>query len=232
MKKMTLTTAALTALLAASTTTSVFAEDAVPAPAYSTGKAILTEDVKPTDPVDPTDPGTGNDGPLSLDTVPSYDFGSKALEGGDTIFNTPKVLLADGTYADKDGHVQVTDKRGTGAGWKLTVKYVAGADGSATTTNEAWTSTDGLHIKGALLELPAATWLNTNDEAVGAPDLTKAASITDADVDYASASKDLGMGTWIGTVTSANVKLTVPQGNKVGDYKANLQWTLTDAAQA
>ncbi|GKQ43306.1 hypothetical protein RD055328_12290 [Companilactobacillus sp. RD055328] len=236
MKKMTLTTAALLAVLATSTTTtSVFAEDvAVPEPAHSKGHVIVDPDDGETKPVDPTDPGTGNKGPLSLDNVPSFDFDHVKIGGtasNDTL----------------NEHLQTSDKRGTGAGWTVNVKYV-GAQGDkakneawATLADgeSAWTATvDGAEVKGqgfvfnmtefAPVTVDGAT-VSYNEGAAPTTGIS-IANVSNVDQKIAEAGKDAGMGTWVQAEATA-ATLTVPGNNKAGDYTANLEWSIVSAPQ-
>lgn len=83
---------------------------------------------KPIKPVDPTVPGgepnPGTQGPLSIDFASSLDFGTQEITS-----RTEYYQAASQKYTDFDGEdgegpnfVQVTDNRGTEAGWSLSVK--------------------------------------------------------------------------------------------------------------
>jgi len=71
----------------------------------------------PTDPENPDKPGpgpgTGNSGPLTIDMVPHFDFGIHEVELGNQTYPTVSSLN------DLAHFVQVTDRRGTNAGWTL-----------------------------------------------------------------------------------------------------------------
>lgn len=237
-----LVSASALALLAISATSPVFAADGTPvAPqdAHSTAKVGIEEGTNtdptnpadpmdpdnPVDPGDPTNPGTGFSGPLSIDFVSNLDFGSKELNpGGTTEF---------GLDEKAKPTVQVTDKRNTGAGWTLSVRLAADATGTpATDMDTVWTSaTDKL--KGAVLTLPEATSaaVAANNQSA-APSDSEITSVNGSSQVVTTADKDQGMGSWRSNFDNAGVKLTVPAGNKAGDYTANLTWELVDAAKA
>lgn len=239
MKMTKLTTLTLAALTVASISTPVFAADA-PQAAGSTGHVIVDagDDKTPTDPTDPDDkPGTGNTGLLTLDAVPSLDFGHGSIDGADKTFDIASI---NGKEAKKTADVQVTDKRATGEGWTVFVQYGTVADKTTVTptdTDAAWVdgTDDTLKLKGVKLVLPtaAAAWTLNGDDVT-----TDGAPVGDADVTVsgdaakvATADTDKGMGTWLGRMAADATKLTIPQGNKKGDYTANLVWTMAATPQ-
>ncbi|MGE7696796.1 WxL domain-containing protein [Lysinibacillus sp. NPDC094177] len=81
---------------------------------------------KPVNPVDPTDPegpkpGTGS--PLGLDFVSSLDFGINEISNKEKIYYANAQVLNSGEGSKYvPNYAQISDNRGTNAGWKLTVK--------------------------------------------------------------------------------------------------------------
>ena len=80
-----------------------------------------TEPLDPTDEDNPTDEPTHNKGPLSLDYVSSIDFGTQKI-------NMYKKEIYESTSLKP--FIQITDNRGTGAGWKVTAAASSFNDGS------------------------------------------------------------------------------------------------------
>lgn len=138
-------------------------------------------------------------------TVPSFDFGSHQVSSTAQTYNA----TAAGTLA-------VTDLRGTGAGWNVTVKQKG-----------ALTSTSGHTLTAAQLKLDQGTTTNSNNETVTATAQTltvgTAAKVFDATVNNGNGVSTL---TWATTQTH----LEVPAGTtqKAEEYTATLEWTLND----
>ena len=80
------------------------------------------------DPNNPEDDPTGNNGPLSLDYVSSIDFGTQKV-----------VINKEQTYESTSlkPFIQITDNRGTGAGWKVTAAASSFNDGTKDTLSGA-----------------------------------------------------------------------------------------------
>lgn len=122
----------LTTLLIAGSTLATLAHADTTATYTSNGTVTFTQNTSPTNPVDPSnptqpvtpvDPGGGTPqpptaGPLSIDFASSFDFGSHPV-GTSGIVYAAAQKLSDGTT--RDNYVQVTDHRGTAAGWSLSV---------------------------------------------------------------------------------------------------------------
>lgn len=93
----------------------------------STAKIGLTAQdpdhpVGPIDPIDPDDnppsnDPTGNTGDLRIDYMSKIDFGKQTISGKTETYTAQKPALTT--------EVQVSDLRGTGAGWNLQVNYDA-----------------------------------------------------------------------------------------------------------
>lgn len=221
--------------------------------ATATFTANTTNPVDPVDPTDPTKPldpkpGDGDNGAnsgagLSLIYAPGkLDFGSheidvinnqsyKALTGSDgstvTMGSTSKVGL------------QVSDQRGTNAGWTLSVAAADGTDGNLST------------LKGATVSLPAGTVISSGSEASNGSTGGNGAVGQAVELDLGSqASTSAGAsftGTTSGNVMTATdksgagitsdlldpaaVKLNVVANTAAATtYKGVLNWTLTSSA--
>jgi len=132
-------------------------------------------------------------------------------------------------FTFKDGttgpnYVQVTDKRGSQAGWNLSV-----------TQNGQLKTTDDDELIGASLSMTDGALISTVDNKY-APELTATnVLIPDQKAPLMNAEKGKGMGTWLykfGTDTNTDaakaVTLSVP-GKSVKlakEYKTTLTWSL------
>lgn len=81
--------------------------------------------VKPTDPTNPLGPGEGTQGPISIDYVSSLDFGSQEISNKNQIYYAKPQIYSTG-QEDSPNYMQVTDKSGKVAGWRLTVEQKTG----------------------------------------------------------------------------------------------------------
>ncbi|MED3687100.1 WxL domain-containing protein [Bacillus thuringiensis] len=188
--------------------------------ATSENRIIFKANTNPTPPVntDPTDPGnggTGNEGPLSIDYVSNIEFGEHEITSGTQIYN----------IQNENPYVQVSDNRGTGAGWKLSASA------------SKFTNTDGSKIlKGAELSFKngeVKTKENNVSEKAVHHDVTfnntDAKVLMDADV-------DAGRGTWLDVFSGEagnndKIQLKVLEGSADAevDYTATINWELADA---
>lgn len=169
----------------------------------------------PVDPTDPENPGTGNSGPLSIDYVSNIEFGTQTISSNTMTY-----------YAQNENpFVQVTDNRGTGAGWTLTAKA------------SEFKSTDGNKVlKGAELSFKNGQAKTQSANISEAPD-TKDVTFNNADAQIMmNAKKDTGRGTWVDVFSGTaekneNVTLKVLPGTADADvdYTATINWELTDA---
>lgn len=224
MKKQLLCVGILAGLGLGATKVSAEATDVTQAVNKTNGTVQLLEDGTPTPP-DPSETvaetdgkTTGNAGPLSIDYIPNFLFGQTKV--GET------VTLTD---LNTNPFVQVTDKRGTGAGWtlKLTATKFKNAD-------------DTLELRGTTLSIG-----NINVQAVDSENLstapTAASGVSFAATDTGSkvlmtAAQNGGMGSWKGKFKTADdsansVTLYIPAGNKTGQYTSTLTWSLSNAPE-
>lgn len=217
----------------------------------TTSDVTFKEDTDPVDPVDPVDPDNPVDpvdpvnptkGPLSIDYASSFHFGEQKISAKDETYYAvfDKVKGTAGTTVDKPNWVQVTDKRGTNAGWKLQVQQglqlTTGADATAK------------ELKGAQITLTNATLKTTSDNKATSPAVSSKITLapgTKADdgtvqpgaaQDVMTATTNQGMGTWIdsfGDDSTGNqsISLNVPGASekvKDGKYTTELTWLLSD----
>lgn len=226
--------------------------------ATSNGKVIFEAKEGPTDPVDPTDPtqpidptnpGIGG-GLLTIDNASHFDFDTQDISTKtETYFAKPDTYTNKETKEKVTGptSIQVTDKRGTFAGWTLKV-----AQGEQFKTGDGTNALDKL--TGARITFTNTNETSTTDKSY-APTPTASINLTPADEDeeagaaqvVATAPQNKGMGTWItyfgessgnSTNTAAetteadykSVKLEVPGATpkKAAEYKTTLSWTLED----
>lgn len=172
----------------------------------------------PTDPEDPNNNGTGNVGPLSIDYVSNFTFGEHKISGSDMTF-----------YAkNANPYVQVTDTRGTGAGWTVQASISDFTSASKTST-----------LKGAQLtlknpEAKSASQATTSE----APNGTSKLDFNTSKQTVVVSKKGAGKGTWLnvysaesGKTENTNVVLSVPAGSPEANttYTATINWELLDA---
>ncbi|EGP4839544.1 TPA: WxL domain-containing protein [Enterococcus faecium] len=217
MKKIILATLLISTTILAGTV-AVHADDLS---GKSTAKIGLTKQdpdnpVGPIDPIDPDDnppsnDPTGNTGDLRIDYISNIDFGTQTISGKTETYIAEKPASLTES--------QVSDLRGTGAGWHLQVNY--------DTEKPGFTSEDKT-LSGAELTLPSGTAKSVADNKA-TPPATSEVVVNDAAQNIMTAAANTGLGTWADEMDTANVSLKVPSGNLVGDYTATLVWTLSDA---
>ncbi|EOO65452.1 MULTISPECIES: WxL domain-containing protein [Bacillus cereus group] len=223
--------------------TQAFAEEA--ASMRSVTDVIFTENEGITGPVDPTNPDEvvepiedpenpddthepGTNGPLSIDYVSNFHFGKQSISGHDKVYyaELENVKTEKGQEKKVPNYVQVTDNRGTNAGWKLTVKQ-----------DEQFATADGKKLDGAEIKLMNSV-VNSATDKKYAPTAKPVTLNPDGSAqDVTSAQQGQGMGTWTTAYgqdieqAKNSVSLSVPgTTEKVKDakYKTTLTWTLED----
>ncbi|WP_317913454.1 WxL domain-containing protein [Carnobacterium maltaromaticum] len=165
-----------------------------------------------TPPTNPTTPpgDIGNKGPLTIDYVTPLLFKTQKLDGKEQVY----VSTVD------DANVQVTDKRGEEAGWTLRVSKTPFTD-----------TTDATKVlKGAKLILPVGTLTQALTSVSVAP-LLNSLEIKEDPATLMVAKTGAGAGTWTNVFKKEEVTLTVPAGNKVGEYVSTITWSLLDAPE-
>lgn len=171
----------------------------------------VTPPILPPDPIDPDNGGTNNIGSLTIDYVSNIQFGLQKISGG-----TEKY-----TAKNAQPYIQITDKRGTGAGWLLTASI---SEFSGDNKGEK------AILKGATLSLingsiqPAAGNLSI------APNINKVIFDNSEEKYVMNAEKMQGMGTFVDVFKGEDVSLEVPGGVAISkvDYHASIIWILGD----
>ncbi|MGL5042377.1 MAG: WxL domain-containing protein [Culicoidibacterales bacterium] len=180
----------------------------------------FTADTSVTRPLDPTDPNTGGlggtnmPGPLSIDHVPVLEFGANAITGKVETYGT----------TNKTPYIQITDKRGSGAGWNVKAKL---SNIENTVANKRLPAS--MRFKGN-----TAVTQTHNDNT---SPITRGFTLTaGGDVqDVVSAAANAGMGTWlnrwmipnVANDTNENVELVVNTAKALAiAYEGKITWTL------
>lgn len=170
----------------------------------------------PDDQTTPQDPPTGQAGPLTLDYVSSIDFGAHPIPGSTAAFKS--TILKP--------FIQVTDRRGTGAGWTVTAQ-VSAFEGTNSTPS----------LQGAKITFSNGDAISPNNgTAPTVAGLIELVAGGDAS-EVVTAAPNTGMTTWItrwlaNDLADVNDKVTleVPGGDvTIGNHTATITWTLTDA---
>lgn len=191
---------------------------------------LLPDPTKPVIPVDPTDPAgppPGTGGSLSLDFASGFQFGNQAISTKDEIYSALPQAYTDFDGAKKQGpnYIQVTDVRGTGAGWQLSVKQ----NGQFQTTEaQKLAGAELLFKNGELVSNLSTAYRPTASATFELP--------LDTEINVVTANREQGLGTWIYRFGSDeasggdSVQLKVP-GSSVKyakRYQTSLTWSLKD----
>lgn len=199
------------------------------------------ESIKPVDPTNPNGPNPGTTGPLSIDYASSLDFGVNKISSKDETYYANAQ-----TYSDKDkataNYIQISDHRGSSAGWSLTVKQEQQFENAEAKYSE---------LKGAAITINDSVAVS-NSEGVEAP-TTQANIVLEPGTAVAvmDATEGAGDGTWInrfgkvekvaveqedGSVKdmdkNTSVQLDVPGSTPKSavEYRASLTWILAEVA--
>ncbi|AMB97013.1 WxL domain-containing protein [Aerococcus urinaeequi] len=152
---------------------------------------------------------SGEFGPLTLDYVSNFDFGSQILSSKNESYVATN---------NRTPFAQVTDVRGTGAGWRLVA------------TLNGFTQEDETSLEGSTISLSNGNVVTTSDtNSVPAPAVTSEITLTTGESsDVTVAELTEGRGTWL-TVwdNNQNVVLNVPAASAtVGQHTGTITWTL------
>lgn len=219
------------------------------------GNLQMVPNLDSVDPLDPTDPNCpthptdctntkgpeySTGGPLSIDFASSIVFGRNRISNKDmTYFANPQHIVFDnGTEKEVPDYVQVTDHRGSNAGWQLQVKQEHQLESSAPNYKV---------LKGAEIRLSKmhAVSNQSNVSSVDVPDTPEVVLIPGKASDVMRASQGSGGGTWIDVfgelqkvkvdkkniLKNPSVSLSIP-GKTPKDavtYRSSLTWTLIDS---
>ncbi|EJQ43625.1 hypothetical protein IEQ_04953 [Bacillus cereus BAG6X1-2] len=170
---------------------------------------------KPVDPVDPTDPGgptnPGTNGPLSIDYASSLDFGVNKISNKDmTYYAKAQELRSNKGSSYVQNYVQISDNRGTNAGWTLTVKQ----EGQLSNT-----TAQHKELKGSQIQFVDPVIASKTEVTPPTPAEVITLDPTGAESLVMSAKPSAGSGLWVdrwGTVE----EMTGDQGEKIQKNKA------------
>ncbi|WP_167630315.1 WxL domain-containing protein [Listeria valentina] len=186
---------------------------------------------KPIVPKDEADHEPGTEGPLSIDYVSNFRFLSQETSGTTETYYADLDHVTDknsGSDVDSPNFVQVTDKRGSNSGWRLTV-----------TQNEQFKNENGKdYLDGAVLTLNNG--LSNSKDGGTAPTVDQGVKLTPGATngsEVMNATAGQGTGTWFAYFgkddeeAKKSIELVVPGNAKKvkGMYTTKLTWTLTDS---
>lgn len=190
--------------------------------------------VKPVDPTDPDGPNPGTNGPLSIDFASSFYFGKQKITSKNEDY---KASAQEYKELDEDGnetgiiskgpnYVQVTDNRGTEAGWTLTVKQ----------EGQFISDMKRAELTGAKITLSNGNVVTNSDSTKPTGKKTITLDPDGAESMVMAADVDQGAGTYLldwgsdETSGATSVNLNVPGSTtKYADsYSTRIVWTLTD----
>ncbi|MDR2832108.1 MAG: WxL domain-containing protein [Streptococcaceae bacterium] len=193
---------------------------------------------------DETAPNPGTGGSLSLDYASSFDFGVHKISTKNEVYDAQAQRYFDSSVITPD-YVQVSDERGTLAGWVLKLKE--------TSQFHATEETEYDELSGAALSLTKPVVVsNNNSPAPSAQEVINLVPGTEAIIMIANPGQ--GAGTWItrwGEVSdlheetqkiggkdvtkefSTAITLSVPGATPKDpvNYKTTLMWILSDLPQ-
>lgn len=229
-----------------------FIENTVPTNPVDPENPDPGKPVDPTDPTDPEGPNPGTQGPLSIDFASSLQFGTSKITTTDEVYSAyAQEVDIDGTAAFRPQYVQVTDNRGTDAGWNLTVNQ-----------EKQLTSAAGKELEGAVITLGDANVKTVVGSTIKAPSTAPKSVelVPGQDVPVMSAAQGEGAGLWVdhfgnsaSTIVDGTdlkpgeegndptefavkrntaVTLAIPgKANKsAAEYRSVLKWTLSEVA--
>lgn len=179
-----------------------------------------SKEYDPANPDGPNDPVTGHTGPLTLDYVSSINFGEHDISIQEMVYQSTTLRP----------FIQVTDRRGTAAGWHVTASL-------SNFTNAE--DTEIATLKGAELSFYNGEVLSPNGTAEPTPYEFKLTP-GGASAAVVNAEEGSGIGPWINrwfpTVsepeTNDSITLSVPLGASTeGTHSAVITWTLMNTPQ-
>lgn len=184
--------------------------------------------ITPTDPTNPNGPNPGTAGPLSIDFASSLYFGRQKITSKTEIYHaeTQKYTNNAGTASEGPNFVQVSDNRGTEAGWTLTVKQNGQFKSS---TNKELTAAE-IRLNNGTITSPSASAKPSSFQSAITLDPTGAESLV------MSAKQGEGAGTylmgWGDSIAAAaeSIELEIPGSTTkyAVQYATTFTWKLSD----
>jgi len=144
-------------------------------------------------------------GTASMSAPTFADFGSVALDG------TRK------TAATAASSWSVTDARGTGAGWEVTMAATVPSTGGATPVT----------LPTAALTLTAPAVAPADAQNSSTPPAVAGGDLVGSTVKVADANTDEGLGIWDFTQDADDLALTVPSDARTGTYTSTITTTFS-----
>lgn len=170
---------------------------------------------QPVKPVDPTtkdgEPNEGTSGPLSIDYASSLDFGVNQIANNDiTYYANAQEVRSESDSKYTPNYVQITDNRGTNAGWTLKVKQ-----------GGQFSNDTALHkeLTGAQIQFVDPTIVSNSTAKAPTPANVIKLDPNGAESLVMSAKSTEGAGIWIDRWGTAE-EMTNDQGEKVQKNKA------------
>lgn len=169
----------------------------------------------------------GNTGPLSLDYASSFNFGKQKITSKDQVYyGTTQQMTINEKSEERPLFAQVTDGRGSLAGWTLALKQKG-----------QFSTSEGKELRGAEIRLSQGQIESESESVIPSQITERKALIADgsASTNLVMAQQGEGAGTWIyrfgdlETMSQA-VQLHVP-GKAIklkAQYQTNLLWTLSN----
>lgn len=152
-------------------------------------------------------------GQLELISAPTLDFGSHDISGSTQSYSAATV----------DGQIQISDLRGSAAGWELTASLSAFNLGSVGTNNPT--------LQGSYLTVSNQTISAQTGNAATAPTAPDSVVLTSGSgsVRVLLAASGTGLGIWNSIWSSSDTSLTVLPGTaQTGTSYAVINWSLQD----
>lgn len=213
MNKRMLKSAAVLTLVAVATPLATAVSAATVGPYSSTAnvefvKGTSPGTVNPTDPTLPLNPGPGPVNPpvgtngLSIDFASNLYFGQQQVTAKTAFAHAQQSLDASNQPDGKTvpNFVQVTDVRGTFAGWNLSVNTDSTlhlTTVNPATTPEASDTTLGDYLTGATITFNGGYLASSNYSTAGAPTGVASLTLNNSPQNLMTAQSNQGVGTWI-----------------------------------
>lgn len=190
------------------------------------GTEIVTEPLDPNNPDkkmteqdihDSNNLGTKEKGPLSIDYISNINFGKVSKKNKNYVF-----------YAkNKNPFIQVTDTRGSGAGWILSAKI-----------DEFSSEKKNKKLKGAELNFMAGELKKPSRNVAIAPKNFKVTLINQESKTVLKANPGEGMGTFLNVFSNGSlnpesaIKLIIPKKSLIkGKYSSTIHWELLNVVK-
>lgn len=171
---------------------------------------------------DPIEPGTER--PLSIDYASHINFGEVTISGNaETYYANPVKVTYDGQTVDRAPYVQITDNRGTKAGWDLQVTQVAEfKNGESELTGSKLSLKDPIH--NSMNSLDGVTNQDIEFDIKG-----QAYPVMDAAADSGAGTHTNRFGEIVdGKATSVSLEVPGDLSIEEGKYSTDLKWELLD----